>query len=322
MIDERLLGLCEPERIVMRTTEENREQFEALHEKEPALVSSSKIPTIVGLNPFKSAFELWCEDTGRAKKPESDSDLLWMGHQMEPIIGRLAERRGLGRALPVCAVIRAHEPEWAIASPDFLLMREGEEPELLEAKNTGWWAKDQWGEDKAPDYAHVQVQWQLYVIGTVQAARIAGLIGGDPRNFVTCRFEVDSRIQETLLAAALKYRACIESDTPPEVGPEDKAAVCEAFPPTEGHIIELDDEAGALIKEHDEVAEILKAKNADAKKLEDLKKALQAKLALKLGDAEAGVFEGRQVVKKKVERKGYEVKPCEFWQVTVKNYKA
>lgn len=322
MLNQKLTGLLEPERIVMHTTEGNRDQFVELHEKDPGLVSSSKIPTIVGLNPFKSAFQLWCEDTGRAKKPEGDTDLLWFGQQVEPIIGRLAERRGLGEAVPVRAVVRARSPEWAIASPDFVLIQGDAEPQILEAKNTGWWAKDQWSDTAAPDYAHVQVQWQLYVIGTIRVARIAGLIGGDPRNFVTPQFETDSRIQEALLASALKYRACIESDTPPEVGAEDRTAVCEAFPGTEGVVVELDDEAGLLIKEHDEIAEVLKGKNADVKKLEDLKKALQAKLALKLGEAEAGVFEGRQVTKKKIKRSGYEVKPCEFWQVAVKTYKA
>lgn len=320
MTPKQLQAMLSDDRFVIKDTAVYPQQFNELHEN-PNFIGSSKIPTIAGLNPWKSPFELWCEETGKTKKAEGDQDLFWFGHEMEPIIGRLAERKGYGSTLAANAVIRHQDHPWAVASPDFLLFTDSGEVEILEAKNTGWWARDDWAEDKAPDYAHVQIQWQLFVLGIFKAARVAGLIGGDPRSFVCPRFEADSCIQAALLQKAKDYRACVETNTPPDVSGPDIQTICDVFPGLEGETIELDEQAGALIKERDEIAKKLTDANANAKAIKALKDDLEAKLALMLGDAQAGVFEGRQVAKKLVQRKGYEVKPTEYWTISITNYK-
>ena len=149
----------------------NEEDWHAIRGKG---LGGSDVGTVLGLNPYKSAFELWEEKTAKTPpKDLSDNLAVQVGHAMEDFVAKqFSKATGL-------QVIRdnktyIHEQyDYLLANIDRRIVGQRA---FLECKTTSVYNAKQWDGDNVPDSYLLQVQHYLNVLD-YDVAYIAVLIG-------------------------------------------------------------------------------------------------------------------------------------------------
>ena len=275
-------------------------------------IGASEAAAILGVSPYKSALQLYCEKLELVEPDASEAEHLYWGRMLErPIARRYADVTG--RRVVPCepwTLRRSRQHSFMVATLDALTWpvrhetasayEEAKSVMPLEIKNVGVYKGEDWAEEP-PLAFQIQVQHQLAVTG-LGAASIAALIGGNrlvwfdvARNdkFITLLIEKESEFWARLQA----------TDPPPVDGSEAGKALLRALYPREtpGLVVNLPGEAMAWDAELQEVKDL--GKQYDAKKQE-----LENKLKAAIGEAETGVLpNGTTYTWKASERKGYVV---------------
>lgn len=290
----------------------------AKHEKTDRTksIGSSDIPTILGLNPYGTPLETWAEKTGKVA-PKAENAAMKYGKRVEPIIQELWQDLNADCHLyPNDTVFQHKDYEWATATPDSFIAPDEGEIGILECKHTAV-AKD-WDAGGIPDYAHIQVQWQMGICG-INWSRIAAVVGGRAGDLKDVRVNFDELIWNMALEAAIKFWDCVQKDIPPMAGVGDLQLLRQ--------VMELREEQVALADEQwakdYEAAKVAHKEAQDAAKVaEDRKKELEAQIAQELGGCNVGVFSGGQIITiKEVIRKPYTTKESRYWTFNYKGNK-
>lgn len=206
-----------------------RQRTPEWREAKKALITSTDIPVILGLSPYKSEATLAREKMGEAQ-PIEETLVMRVGTALEPVIRDEYERKtgvGLTRYQ---GIVMHPQIEWAAASPDW--RRKGARY-LVEGKYS---TSKRWDGNKPPDDVEAQVRWALgctgFPVGDV--ARIDGreLYISDP-------IEHDSNVFDGLVKIAEDFRRRLR-----EGGPfaEDAASVKAKYPTDDGSEMSADAE--------------------------------------------------------------------------------
>lgn len=140
-------------------------------------IGSSEIAAILGLDPEKTAIDVYLDKMGAAE--DNSSEQTEIGNVFEEPIARIAARK-LGGDIALArgnTVLRG----LAVATPDFYASWP-DDREIWETKNVGYRMMSRWDADVdddtgPPEYVIVQLQWQLEVCG-VARGRVPALLGG------------------------------------------------------------------------------------------------------------------------------------------------
>lgn len=143
-------------------------------------IGSSDAAAAVGLNPYKSALELWMEKTGRDAglpkvDPNDEASPMYWGTLLEPIVAAHYTKRTGNRVRRVNAVLQHPQHPWMLANIDREVVG-APDVQILECKTAGYHGARLW-EEGVPEYVQLQVLHQLAVTGK-QAADVAVLICG------------------------------------------------------------------------------------------------------------------------------------------------
>ena len=143
-------------------------------------IGGSDAAAAVGLNPHKSALELWMEKTGRdAHLPQPDPtdtrEPVFWGSLLEPIVAAAYTQQTGNRVRKVNAVLRHPTVPYMLANLDREVVG-APGVQILECKTAGEFGARLW-RDGVPEYVQLQVQHQLAVTGK-QAADVAVLLCG------------------------------------------------------------------------------------------------------------------------------------------------
>lgn len=285
-------------KLLLANVENNRERWLDLRR---STVGASEMPTICGLNPYKSVLELWAEKTGKIE-PFAGNDSTWLGSKLEPVIAEFFERKNPGLQVQRCGALYAHDSiEGITATPDFWLVKPpldnsapwNESPErvelsdvgLLETKNAGYRKLDEW-EENAPRSHQVQLQMQMGICG-IQWGYVAGLIGGDAYEFKAYPFEFSPEVFEQCVSLAHEFLKFVREDIPPAAGPGDKKLVEKIVGEREkGKSTALPIDSYPVVREYLRIAKLRKALEAQAKEHKASEDALAARILQLMGDAE------------------------------------
>lgn len=180
-------------------------------------IGSSDVASIVGLNPWRSAHDVWLIKRGLVT--EEGNVKTRMGTRVEACVLEeyVAET---GAELAQFGTVGHPEAEWMLATPDAFVSGS---KRLVEVKCVGWRSAFHWGddEDAIPDYYRPQVEWQMLVTGA-EECHVAAWIGGSDFRIYTVK-------RNPSLAAAL-VNACrsfwfdnVVGNTPPAVDGSDGA---------------------------------------------------------------------------------------------------
>lgn len=149
-------------------------RFEWLQERTKG-IGGSDAGVILGLNKYRTAFELWLEKTGQVEPQEIDSEAIYWGNEMENVVAKEFEKR-TGKKVRRANFMFSH-PQYPFIKANVDRMVVGESS-VLECKTASAYLAKEWEGDEIPATYLVQVQHYLGVTGK-QKGYIAVLIGGN-----------------------------------------------------------------------------------------------------------------------------------------------
>ena len=263
---------------LIMTVEEMQDRSKWLEMRKSG-IGGSEAAAIVGLNPWKSAFQLWMEKTGQVEPEDlSDNEYVYWGNVLEQAVadrfceltGKKVQRRGM---------LQDDEYPYMLASVDRMVIGENAG---LECKTTNAFNSKVWDDDELPDSYYIQCQWYMMVTGC-EKWYIAVLIGGN--KFIWKEVPRNAADIEALRKAAVDFWSMVITNTmPPVDGSNDCInALADKFHGESGKTIDLPTAAKACIERRRSIKESIG-------KLEEQKKLSENELKSMLGDAEVGII--------------------------------
>lgn len=243
-------------------------------------IGGSDSGIVLGLNKYKTPFELWLEKTGRVTPEEIDSEAIYWGNQMEDVVAHEFMKR-TGKKVHNDNFMHFHpEHPFIFANVDRLLYGE---PAVLECKTASAHLSKLWQDDEIPDTYLTQVQHYLGVTG-LDHAYIAVLIGGN--RFVYKEIQRDDDLIKMIFDSEVKFwNDYVIADVAP---PLDGTSAAEKYlkekyerAADEKEII-LSDDSKDLLAEYMQLKGTLKP-------LEDRQKEIENLIKSQLKDAEKGI---------------------------------
>jgi putative phage-type endonuclease len=170
-------------------------------------LGGSDIASVMDMNPWKSAFTLFCEKTGLIDGNIEPSLPMQMGTAFEPVIRELFVKNN-------SEWLKVHETgTWAsieeprsVANPDGIIEWADGSLGVLEIK----FSRMYW--DKLPEHYNLQVQHYLSVLGLKRAIVVA-VVGGDWKEFDVVR---DDSLVETMKRRVEAFYGFLDTDTAPD----------------------------------------------------------------------------------------------------------
>ncbi|EAG4941487.1 hypothetical protein CXR72_15720 [Listeria monocytogenes] len=162
-------------------------------------IGGSDAGIIMGLNKYKTAFELWLDKTGQILPDESAGEAAYWGNQMEEVVAKEFEKR-TGKKVRRSNMMYQHpEHDFMLANVDRFIV--GEDA-LLECKTASAYLAKEWESDEVPATYLVQIQHYLAVTGKSKAY-VAVLIGGN--KFIWKEIERDEELINQIIAFELDF---------------------------------------------------------------------------------------------------------------------
>ncbi len=160
-------------------------------------VGASDVAVLLGLNPYKTAYQLWEEKILPGPPPEEENDAIHFGRKLEETVAQeYAERSG--RKILRDNRIRIHpECDFFTCNLDrVILPANGEGRGVLECKTASGFAVKSWEAEIPPMY-YTQVQAQLAITGYTWGV-LALLVDG--RKYAQFAIERDDKFIRSLIA--------------------------------------------------------------------------------------------------------------------------
>jgi putative phage-type endonuclease len=244
-------------------------------------IGASEVSSIVGLNPWRSAHEVWMIKRGLVT--EEGNVRTRMGNRVEACV--LDEYKAeTGAELVFPGTVRHAEREWMLATPDGKVK---DAPRLVEVKCVGWRSALHWGteEDAIPDYYRPQCQWQLSVTGA-EECHVAAWIGGSDFRIYTVRH--NQALADALIEAGRGFWFDhVLTGTPPAVDGSDGARkmLAALYPRSTKPMLRA-------TGEHDQLADMLARARAAYDDAEAAKKAAENRMIAAIGEADGVAADG------------------------------
>ena len=266
-------------------------------------VGGSDAATVLGLNPYSTAYELYLDKLGEA--PPEDEDFLkesryWGSVLEQPVCDRYAEETGF-KVQRANQLIRSKEHPFMIANIDRKVV--GEDRKIgFEAKTAA--RPDGWGEsgsNEIPTYIMLQCQHYLAVTG-YDVWDLAVLIGN--RDYRSFRITPIENIIEQLIEAEEEFWDRVQNKVAPEPDWQSAATtrlIKNLYPGTNGQVCQLPD----LAQKYHDVQ-----KDASAQRLvyEKVIDGCKNRMAMLMGENAIGLLpDGSAYTRKEQKRKAFEV---------------
>lgn len=270
-------------------------------------IGGSDCPAVLGVSPYRNAYDVWLEKTGRLPEVVTTSEAIELGNMMEaPLVDWAAKKMHIqviqspATIVMPCRFIAANLDAQVVG-----------EPEAIEAKSTGLTggpASPNWGDegtDQVPDHVLMQAHHQMLVSG-FQIVWVPALIGG--RGRVLYRIDRNADICEILEQRLTEFWSNhVLADTPPE----------NLSPCIENLKIRRRVEGISVPVPDDLVEAWANAKDLKTRAEKAVERA-QADLLAALGDAEAGESKLGRITYFEQKRKGYTVADAAFRVLRIK----
>lgn len=182
-------------------------------------IGGSDAAVIMGMNPYKSPYQLWLEKTGQVEPPDlSGNQYVYWGTKNEANIADWFQEE-TGKKVKRLGTLRSREYPFMLANVDRTIVGENAG---LEIKTAGVSQYRKWKDDEIPDAYYCQVLHYLAVTGA-DYWYIAVLLGGNEGKWK--RIERNEEDIQHLIMAEADFWKLVETKTPP---PVDGSASCAA----------------------------------------------------------------------------------------------
>lgn len=271
-----------------------------VHDQRRGRLGASDIPAVLGLSPWRSAYQVWLEKSGQLE-PWNGNAATRTGQRLESAILDHAEE-------DLATTLERNVVCWAPDGLPIAATLDGRIPNAapVEVKTSGIVGPvhGHWGDvdsDEVPDVYLVQVTVQMLCTGT-DLGYLFALLGG--RGIVRYQIHRDEAIvgQIAEASAAWWQRHVVEGIEPERTEPV-PLDVVKRLRRQPNKVIEFDEETTKLVETWEQAK---KAKSSADKVVETF----QSEILLRLGDAEAAAMtDGRRFEFMEQPRAGYTVQP-------------
>lgn len=272
-------------------------------------IGGSDISALLGLNPWKSSFELYLDKTGRLEEnltPEQEERMKW-GTILEDVIAKdYAEQQGV-RVQRINQQMSHPEHDCCVANVDRVVLDDGSRArfdgervkganKVLEVKTANAFAinSDDWGDEGSevvPTNYWLQVMWYMGIT-QLPVADVAVLFGGQRQKIFTIDF--DKTVFDDLVDQAVDWwEKHIIADMPPEPTNEYEAKL--KWAKSNGAEIQVTQEELDLINSLREIRSLRKSLEDEEKELRDrLIPALKDGEIIMLGNQKLGTYKSNR----------------------------
>lgn len=262
-------------------------------------IGGSDVSVIVGINQYKSIFQLWMEKTGLMIPEVEDNEYIHFGNVLEPIVRQEFMRRTGIKVRQKKSIIQHPNYSFMFANVDGVIYEE-DGISIFEAKTASAFKAKEW-DNHVPKEYQLQIQHYMAVTGA-KRTYIAALIGGN--QFVYHIVERDEELINLIIRMEKQFwDNHVLNNIPPEI--DGSSATTEylnnKYRTTVKNVIELPRETLDLLYEYDDLTEQIKGLNTK-------KDVITNKLKDYLKENEEGYIEDRiikwsAVTKNKVDQK-------------------
>lgn len=179
-------------------------------------VSASKIPAILGISPFDSAYSMWAKATGRITDEVKYKDAVERGNALEPVLLSWLESKLENSRVRVSPsfVHRTH-PNWSAAPDGLVFEAKRRTPYAFAEAKTAMYGYE-WGKQMTaeipPGYLS-QIAWQMYITGAT-LCYVPALVNMSLRLYVVTWDDVKDDIDDIIWLASA-WEQHVLTDTPP-----------------------------------------------------------------------------------------------------------
>lgn len=280
------------------------------HEQRKHSIGASEVASVLGISPYRSAYEMWMEKTGKVA-PWPGNTATQLGKQVEPfLLDRAEEKYG-----QISRNVRLASPNGAplSATLDGLVVDSHHPIECKTAGLLGGFATGDWGKaftDQIPDYYLVQVQAQLYCSGA-DLAHVFALLG--TRGVVEYAVPRDDALIKIIVSRCSQWwETHMAKRVEPEIKTPPPLELMKRLYRTPNKVTLLDGAAGQIL-------DVYESAKKDLRRAEEVFELAQSTTIAMLGDAEEGLLpDGRRVTYYEQHRKSYIVKECSYRVLRVK----
>jgi putative phage-type endonuclease len=246
-------------------------------------IGGSDAGIILGLNKYRTKFELWLEKTGQVEPVELDNEAIYWGNEMEDVVAKEFEKRTEKKVRRVNYMFSHPEHHFIKANLDRVVVGESA---LLECKTASAFLAKEWEGEEVPDTYLIQVQHYLGVTGK-EVAYIAVLVGGN--KFIWKEIKRDEELISIIFEAEKHFwEFHVLGGNAPEL---DGSSAAEQYLKERYERAErfkkiiLPSDAKTLLQQYQQVKD-------NEKLVLDAKREIENKLKATLEDAEAGSTDG------------------------------
>lgn len=249
-------------------------------------IGGSDASIILGLNKYRTPFELWLEKTGQTNVEESQAEAAYFGNLLEEVVAKEFEIRS-GKKVRRNNFMMQH-PEYNFITANIDRKVVGEDA-ILECKTASAFLAKDWESEEIPAPYLVQVQHYLGVTG-YKHAYIAVLIGG--QRFVWKDIERDEELIQMIFDAEVHFwNHHVLGNVPPAL---DGSSAAEKFL-KERYAESEEGKTVDLAFEYKEKLDNLLELKQNIKQLQELAKQTENELKHELKEAETGFVKNYQV---------------------------
>lgn len=249
-------------------------------------IGGSDAGIILGLNKYRTKFELWLEKTGQVDPIEVDNEAVYWGNQMEDVVAKEFERR-TDKKVRRANYMFSH-PDYPFIKANLDRMVVGESA-ILECKTASAFLTKDWEGEEIPDTYLVQVQHYLGVTGK-EKGYIAVLIGGN--KFIWKEIERDEELINMIIEAEKHFwEFHVLGGNAPEL---DGSSAAEKYIKEKYDKAEKNKEI-ILPTNYKELLTQYEQIKSDEKLVKTAKTEIENKIKAELKDAETGIVDSFQV---------------------------
>ena len=245
-------------------------------------IGGSDAGIILGLNKYRTAFELWLEKTGQVEPIEISNEAIYWGNEMENVVAKEFEKR-TEKKVRRSNYMYSH-PDYPYITANLDRMVVGESA-ILECKTASAYLAKEWEAEEIPATYLVQVQHYLGVTGK-EKGYIAVLVGGN--KFIWKDIERDEELIKMIFEAEKHFwEYHVKQGHPPEL---DGSSAAEQYLKEKYEKAEKDKEI-ILPVDYKSLLEQYEKIKSDEKLVKTAKTEIENKLKAELKDAETGIVD-------------------------------
>ena len=265
-------------------------------------IGGSDVSVIVGLNKFRSVYQLWLEKTGKVVPAEEENDYTHFGTLLEPIVRAEFTRRTGIKVRAKKALLQSEEFPYMIADLDGVIYENGEMC-IFEAKTASAYKKEIWEEGVPVEY-ELQVQHYMAITGA-KKTYIAALVGGN--QFFYYEVYRDEELINIIIRAEKKFweeNVLLGKEPAPDGSNATTDYLKLKYNSSNGETITLPADALELCASYDNLSEQIKA-------VTERRDAVANQLKAYLKENEVGIIGDRKVSWKSVISTSFDKKRLE-----------